>query len=182
MRSALIAAMCVGVYRHDRRANRGIEQIHESLDDAVSREFGDLFATGQLATVALDSGVLSWTNAGHPLPMLVRGGQVIKELSCAPTPPWGMGGLEAGKVSVATEALEPGDSVLFYTDGVVEAHLPGAEQFGFDRLADLVGQQAGNRAEPEEVLRRIVRAVLEHQDDRLADDATIVIFNWDGPQ
>lgn len=181
MRSALIAAMCVGSYRHGRRDNCGLEQIHETLDEAVTREFTDTtFATGQLARVELDTGALSWTNAGHPLPMLVRGGQVIKELSCAPTPPWGMGGLSSGKVTVATEALEPGDSVLFYTDGVVEAHLPGTEQFGSDRLADLVGQQAGSEAAPEEVLRRIVRAVLEHQDDQLADDATIVIFSWHG--
>jgi serine phosphatase RsbU (regulator of sigma subunit) len=82
---------------------------------------------------------------------------------------------------VATEALEPGDSVLFYTDGVVEAHRPGEAHFGVDRLVDLVGQHASDQLEPEEVIRHVVRAVLEHQHDELADDATLVLFRWHGP-
>jgi len=181
-RSALIAALCVGSYRHDRRKFSPLELVHENLDRLIAREFGaNTFATGQLSRVDLDKGILTWTNAGHPLPMLVRHGRVVKSLGCQPTLPWGLGALLAGEVPVATEALEPGDSVLFYTDGVVEAHLPGAEQFGLDRLADLVGQHASQEAEPEEVLRRLVRAVLEHQDDRLADDATMVLFQWNGP-
>ena len=83
--------------------------------------------------------------------------------------------------TVATEALEPEDSVLFYTDGVIETHLPGKEEFGVERLADLVGQHASDQLEPEEIIRRLVRSLLEHQDDRLVDDATLVLFKWNGP-
>jgi len=182
--SALIAAVCVGSYRHDRRENRTLEHMHRNLDAAVSDQFPDMaFTTGQLARLALDSGRLTWTNAGHPLPLLVRGGQVIKGLECAPTLPWGLGMLAepaGSNPTVATAALEPGDSVLFYTDGVVEAHLPGREQFGVERLTDLIGQHAADQLEPEEIIRRLVRAVLEHQDDRLADDATMVLIQWNG--
>jgi serine phosphatase RsbU (regulator of sigma subunit) len=98
--------------------------------------------------------------------------------------PWGLGWLDEPSVppTVATEALEPGDSVLFYTDGVVEGHLPGEEQFGVERLADLVGQHAADELEPEEILRRLVRAVLDHQSNQLSDDATMVIFQWNGPR
>jgi serine phosphatase RsbU (regulator of sigma subunit) len=181
--SALVAAMCIGSYRHDRREDLDLVQMHSNLDRAVAQQFSDMsFSTGQLARVDLRDGVLSWTNAGHPLPMLVRGGQVIKQLDCPPTPPWGMGSLASVEPVVATEALEPGDSVVFYTDGVTEAHLPGGEEFGWDRLADVIGQQAEVEAAPEEVLRRVVRAVLEHQADQLADDATIVMFQWNGPE
>ena len=179
--SALIAAVCVGSYRHDRRENKTLEQMHGNLDTAMSAQFPALaFTTGQLARIDLDSGQLTWTNAGHPLPLLVRGGQVIDELDCAPTLPWGLGVLDeaARPPTVATASLEPGDSVLFYTDGVVEAHLPGREQFGVDRLADLVGQHAGNQLEPEEIVRRLVHAVLDHQDSHLADDATMVLVQW----
>jgi len=180
--SALMAALCMGSYRHDRRESARLEQIHENLDGAMEREFPDqVFATGQLARVDLDAGTMRWTNAGHPLPMLVRGGKVVKRMACPPTVPWGLGAISSGGVSVATESLEPGDSVLFYTDGVVEARLPGGEQFGDDRLADLLGQHSSDQLEPEEIVRRLVRSLLDHQDQRLADDATVVLFQWNGP-
>jgi len=182
--SALIAALCVGSYRHDRRERVQLEQMHSHLDVAVGAEFPGLaFATGQLARVDLDTGAMTWTNAGHPLPMLIRRGQVIKQLECAPTLPWGLGALDKATrpTTMATEALEPGDRVLFYTDGVTEAHLPGQEQFGVDRLADLIGQHAFDELEPEEIIRRLVRAVLEHQHEELTDDATLVLFQWNGP-
>jgi serine phosphatase RsbU (regulator of sigma subunit) len=182
--SALIASLCVGTYRHDRRESAGLEAIHTHLDDVMRSEYSDFsFSTGQLAHADLETGELTWTNAGHPLPLLVRGGRVIKHLECAPTLPWGLGALAtpARDIPVAVEALEPGDSVLFYTDGVVEAHRPGAEPFGDDRLSDLLGQNASDHVEPEEIVRRVVRAVLEHQSDDLSDDATLMLFQWNGP-
>jgi serine phosphatase RsbU (regulator of sigma subunit) len=181
--SALLAALCVGSYRHDRRESAGLEQMHQNLDGALADQFTDVvFATGQLARIDLGDGEVRLTNAGHPQPMLIRQGQVVGELDCPPTLPWGLGALGAGGVPSASAALEPGDGLLFYTDGVVESHVPGGEPFGVDRLADLVGQHASEDAAPEEVLRRLVRAVLEHQDDALADDATIVLFQWAGPE
>jgi serine phosphatase RsbU (regulator of sigma subunit) len=182
--SALIASLVVGSYRHDRRENQSLESIHAHLDEVMATQFPHLaFATGQLARVDLETGTMTWTNAGHPLPLLVRGGQVIGQLECPPTPPFGLGaqGASATSMTVSSEALEPGDGVLFYTDGVIEAHRLGSEQFGTDRLADLAGQHASDQLEPEEVIRRIVRAVLEHQGDQLFDDATLVLFQWRGP-
>src|SRR5581483_5294041 len=92
--SALIAAVCVGSYRHDRRENSSLDHMHRKLDTTMAAQFENLaFTTGQLARIDLDTGQLSWTNAGHPLPLLVRGGQVITALDCPPTLPWGLGGL-----------------------------------------------------------------------------------------
>ncbi|MGI8808486.1 MAG: PP2C family protein-serine/threonine phosphatase [Acidimicrobiales bacterium] len=182
--SALIAALNIGSYRHDRRSGLTLEQMHANLDLTMARQFSEpTFSTGQLARVDLETGAMTWTNAGHPLPMLIRGGKVIGQLDCPSTLPWGLGALAdpAVPTPVATEALEPGDSVLFYTDGVVEAHLPGHEEFGVDRLADFAGQHASDQLEPEEIVRRLVRSLLEHQDDSLTDDATIVLFKWNGP-
>jgi serine phosphatase RsbU (regulator of sigma subunit) len=181
--SALIAALVVGSYRHDRRENRGLLSIHAHLDHVVAKEFPQFaFTTGQLAQIDLDTGVMTWTNAGHPLPLLIRGGQVIGPLQCTPTLPWGLGALAnaSATTTVATVALEPGDGVLFHTDGVIEAHKPGSEQFGTERLADLVGRHASDQLEPEEIIRRLVRSVLEHQQERLSDDATVVLFQWNG--
>ena len=181
--SALIAALCVGSYRHDRREGQTLTQIHAHLDAALAGEFPGSFATGQLARVDVDTGAMTWTNAGHPLPLLIRGGRVIGELACQPAAPWGFGSLKGTTAaSVSTESLEPGDSVLFYTDGVIDAHAPGDEPFGADRLADLAGQHASDQIEPEEIVRRLVRTILEHQGDSLTDDATLVLFQWHGPR
>lgn len=182
--SALIGALTVGSYRHDRREARSLIHIHESLETAMLDHFPRLaFATGQLARIDLETGVMTWTNAGHPLPMLIRGGRVVRSLECVPTLPWGLGSLTVGASTptVATEALEPGDSVLFYTDGVIEAHMPGKESFGVERLADLAGQHASDQLEPEEIVRHLVRSVLDYQDDQLTDDATLVLVQWNGP-
>ena len=126
---------------------------------------------------------MTWTNAGHPLPLLLRSGRVIGELHCPATPPWGLGSVFAERPAPPTgrDSLEPGDAVLFYTDGVIEAHAPGGEEFGLERLADLAGQHASDQLEPEEIVRQIVRSVLDHQSDPLADDATLVLVRWNGP-
>ncbi|MCU1376205.1 MAG: protein serine/threonine phosphatase [Actinomycetia bacterium] len=179
--AALIAALTIGSYRHDRREARTLEDTHANLDRVMATHFPQAFATGQLAQIDVDTGAMTWTNAGHPCPLLIRGGRVIRQLACAPTPPWGLGSLRSDPTEVATEALEPGDSILFYTDGVVEAQLPGGEQFGVDRLADLAGQHATEQLEPEEIVRQIVRSVIDHQDHELTDDATIALVHWDGP-
>ena len=179
--SALIAALCVGCYRHDRREGQSLEQMHAHLDEAMASQFAGAFTTGQLVRIDVDSGTMTWTSAGHPSPLLIRGGQVIGELECPPALPFGLGALTGVPPTVETDSLEPGDSVLFFTDGVTEAHVPGGEQFGIERLADLAGQHASDELEPEELVRRLVRAVLEHQDDMLSDDATMVLFKWHGP-
>jgi serine phosphatase RsbU (regulator of sigma subunit) len=181
--AALVAALAVGCYRHDRRENQSLEYLHAHLDSALASHFDRLvFATGLLARVNLDTGVMTWTNAGHPLPILIRGGTVVGELRCSPTAPWGLSTLDGAAPPMASDALEPGDCVLLYTDGAVEAHEPGGEQFGVERLIDLAGQHASDQLQPEEIVRRLVRSVLDHQNDKLPDDATLVLLQWNGPR
>jgi serine phosphatase RsbU (regulator of sigma subunit) len=78
-------------------------------------------------------------------------------------------------------ALEPGDCVLLYTDGVTEARTPDGEMFGLDRLIDLTQSNASDLAHPEEIVRRLVGSVLTHQASELRDDATVVLVRWEGP-
>jgi serine phosphatase RsbU (regulator of sigma subunit) len=184
IQAALIAALAVGSYRHDRRETQPLERIHANLEAALADQFqGYAFATGLLARIDLDTGGMTWTNAGHPPPILIRGGRALAKLQCAPTVPWGVATTTntVGDPPTATETLEPGDSVVFYTDGVVEAHVPGEEEFGVDRLVDQVTQHASDQLEPEEIVRDLVRSVLAHQSDQLPDDATVVLFRWNGP-
>lgn len=183
LRSAMIAALAVGSCRHSRREGHTLEMMHRELDRALAAEFQDLsFATGQLARIDLHTGFFTFTNAGHPLPLLVRNGQVVRALSCRPTLPWGLNGLLGQPLNVTTamEPLEPGDSILFYSDGVIDAHSQSGDTFGVIGLADFVGRSASNELEPEQVVRQLTRAVLEHHENTLSDDATFVLVQWSG--
>jgi serine phosphatase RsbU (regulator of sigma subunit) len=183
LQAALIASLTMGSYRHDRRENHPLKKMHTALDVALEQQFqGSVFATGLLARVELDTGTMTWTNAGHPPPILIRSGTALGELHCKPTVPWGLARFTdtADEPSIATEKLEPGDRVLFYTDGVVEAHLPGREQFGVARLLELITQHSSDEQAAEEIVRLVVRAVLDHQSAELPDDATVVLFQWNG--
>lgn len=179
LRSAMVASLAVGCYRHDRREGRTLEHIHEHLDATIADECdGEAFVTGQIGRLDLNTGTLSWINAGHPPPMLIRHGRVIGTLSAPPALPWGLGPSE---VSLSTASLEPGDSVLYYTDGVIEARGGQGEDFGPDRLADLVGQHASDQVSVPLIVRLVVSAVREHHRGHLQDDATVLLVHWPEP-
>jgi serine phosphatase RsbU (regulator of sigma subunit) len=177
--ATLLAGLAVGAYRHARRAGLPVPEMHAAVDGALAAGYDDLsFATGLVGTLATGTGRLEWTCAGHPPPLLLRGRKAVGELACDPTVPFGLG---TGTPAVASCDLEPGDAVLLYTDGVTEAHSPGGEQFGLGRLTDLLERESAGEHEPEELLRRLVRAVLDHQGGQLRDDATLLLLRWAGP-
>lgn len=181
--SSLIATLAIGSYRHDRREGRTLEHIHANLDAALASHLNQpLFATGQLARIDLESGAMTWTNAGHPRPLLVRNGQVLTELDGPSSVPWGLASLDpgAGSPAVASLALEPGDGVLFFTDGVTESRTRVGRPLGVEHLVDLVGQHASDQLEVEEIVRRLARSVVEAHEGQPADDATIVLVQWHG--
>ena len=179
LRSALVAALAVGCYRHLRREGRSLEDIHRALDEVLGAEHrGEAFVTGQMGRLDLPQGRLAWTNAGHPRPMLIRRGRVVGLLEADPGLPWGIG---PAPVAVQRTSLEPGDSVLFYTDGVVDSRSPRGEDFGIDRLTDLVGRFSSEEVPVPLIVRHLVRAVLEHHGGRLSDDATVLMIHWPGP-
>jgi serine phosphatase RsbU (regulator of sigma subunit) len=169
----------MGSYRHDRREGRPLTAMHVALATSLTTHFGDgSFATGVLARLDMQTGALTWTNAGHPLPLLIRNGQVVGELVCPPTPPWGT---IARQPVVAEESLEPGDSVLLYTDGVIEAREPDGTEFGVDRLMDQATRHASDRLRSDTIIRLLIDSVRTHRHVDLDDDATIVLVRWDGP-
>jgi hypothetical protein len=179
LRSALVAALAVGCYRHQRREGRSLEDTHRTLDEVLGTEYrGEAFVTGQMGRLDLVRGELSWTNAGHPRPMLIRRGRVVGLLEGGAGLPWGIG---PAPVTVRRAPLEPGDSVLFYTDGVVDSRSPRGEDFGIDRLTDLVGRFSSDEVPVPLIVRHLVRAVLEHHGGQLSDDATVLMIHWPGP-
>jgi serine phosphatase RsbU (regulator of sigma subunit) len=83
--------------------------------------------------------------------------------------------------TVIEEALEPGDRVLLYTDGIVEARSPQGEEFGIDRLIAFTTKALADQLPAPETVRRLVHAVLDYQEQRLQDDATVLLAEWRSP-
>ncbi|MFD5384155.1 PP2C family protein-serine/threonine phosphatase, partial [Streptomyces sp. NPDC127074] len=78
-------------------------------------------------------------------------------------------------------ALEPGDRILLYTDGVVESRDEGGEQFGLERFADHIIRSTAAGENAPEVLRLLIHAILDHGHSQLSDDATILMIEWRPP-
>lgn len=182
LHSAQGAVLAVAAYRNARRAGRSLTETMYSIDEALLAGVGDeLFITAVLAELDTDTGRLQWVNAGHPEPLLLRGGKFIKTLHIDPRPPLGLGDLQDGRPpAVGNEQLEPGDRLLLYTDGVVEARSPGGEFFGIDRLSDLVLRHLAGGLPAPETMRRVVRELLDHHQDQLSDDASMLMLEWRG--
>ena len=177
--ASVLAAVTVGSYRHSRRAGLGLADTFAVADQAIATQFGgERFVTGQFAQLDCVTGRLQWLNAGHPLPLLVRRAKVVDTLACHPVPPLGLG---LGEPEIATAALEPGDRVLFYTDGVTEGRDLAGEPFGEARLADLLVRETLAGQPAAETMRRLAHTILAHQGRTPRDDATMVFLEWPGP-
>jgi hypothetical protein len=178
--ATMLSTLAVGAYRHARRNGDPPGAAYAAIDEALSEQYeGEAFVTGILARLGLDGGQLEWVNAGHPAPLLLRGHRVVRELRCEPSLPLGLSG---PCLDVATEQLEPGDSVVFFTDGMVEGRSPTGEAFGVERLIDMWEQQSASGQPPEEILRRLATAILDFNGGRLRDDATLMLLHWNGPE
>jgi len=178
--STLMATLAVGVYRHARRSGLDLPHIYAAVDDAVAAHCrGEGFVTGLLLRLHLQSGSLEWVSAGHPPPLLLRGRHVVGQLDGGPCLPFG---LQDSCTPAAQERLQPGDSLLLYTDGVIESRPEQGEDLGVDRLADLWARETVPDRSADEVTRRLVHLVVEHQRGKLHDDATLLLIRWSGPR
>jgi serine phosphatase RsbU (regulator of sigma subunit)/predicted ester cyclase len=116
-----------------------LERVNETL---LARIPLNMFVTCFYAVLDPESGTLRYANAGHDPPYLWHGG-CCEELRARGMPLGLMPGMsyEEGEVS-----LREGDSVLFYSDGLVEAHDPKGEMFGFPRLRAHVAEHGEERS------------------------------------
>jgi serine phosphatase RsbU (regulator of sigma subunit) len=92
------------------------------------------YATAFLGILEIASGILRYTNAGHNPPLVVRADLTITTLGSTGTP---LGLLPAAPYHAGEIALGPGDLLVLYTDGIVEANDPDGEEYGLERLQAL---------------------------------------------
>ncbi|MFE4540275.1 PP2C family protein-serine/threonine phosphatase [Streptomyces scopuliridis] len=177
--AAAMATIAIGAYRHARRVFVSLAEKYAFMDDAISRQFGpDHFVTAQLMHVNIATGELELVNAGHPAPLLIRDGRVVRQLESATTLPVGFGGEEP---RIREHLLQPGDRVLCYSDGIIDEHVTGGAPFGEERLIRCVNRlgeepSQGVRAD----LRQLSHTLKRERGGRTSDDATLFMIEWHG--
>jgi serine phosphatase RsbU (regulator of sigma subunit) len=113
-----------------------LERVNETL---LSRIPTNMFVTCFYAILDPKSGNLTYANAGHDLPYLRRRCGDAEELRARGMPLGLMPGMGYEEDEIV---LGEGDAALFYSDGLVEAHDPKGEMFGFPRLRALIAEHA----------------------------------------
>jgi serine phosphatase RsbU (regulator of sigma subunit) len=117
-----------------------LDQVNETL---LARIPSNMFVTCFYAILDPKSGTLSYANAGHDLPYLRRRSGECEELRARGMPLGLMPGMGYEEKEIE---LDVGESALFYSDGLVEAHDPKGEMFGFPRLRALIAEHAEERS------------------------------------
>ena len=176
--AVLMSAAAINSLRNSRRAEIGVAAAYQRADQSIATQFGrGFYVTAVIGRLDLPSGTLTWINAGHVLPMLVRNDSYAGMLDCKPSRPLGLGG---PVVQVAETVLQRGDRVLFYTDGITESRSSDGSFFGDDRLSDFLVRAALERLPVQETVRHVSESVLAFNDEGLRDDATMLLLEWWG--
>jgi serine phosphatase RsbU (regulator of sigma subunit) len=175
-------ALALTAIRNARRAGETDLVALAAEADRVLLRHGDRhqFVTAALADLTTGTGRLRFLLAGHPAPLLFRRGRFVTELRHPPRPPLGLDLTSPGTAqpTVREVWLEPGDRLLFYSDGVTEARDANGVFFGEQRLIDMTERAHLDRLPAPETLRRLTAAVLAHQDGELQDDLTLLLVEW----
>jgi serine phosphatase RsbU (regulator of sigma subunit)/predicted ester cyclase len=142
-----------------------LQRVNEALCPNIP---ANMFVTCFYAVLDPESGLFRYANAGHDLPYLHHDGDA-KELRARGMPLGLITGMSYEEKEVT---LEVGDSALLYTDGLVEAHDPQREMFGFPRLQALVSEHGEEESLEEALLEELYSFVGEGWEQE--DDITLL--------
>ena len=168
--ASLLATLMIGSIRNGRRQDARLDEQARLADQALVEHAGrSQFVTGQIGCIDLTTGEAFIVNAGHPPPLRLRDG-VVDEVPLEADPPFGA--VPGAEFHVQRLPLEPGDRLLFVTDGVLERDAA---------KADISGVFAKSRADhPREAVQHVIQAAMRASGDELGDDATALCLDWHG--
>ncbi len=144
------------------------EVLRRVNDPLVTDIPSNMFVTCFYAILEPESGSLTYANAGHDLPYLHRDG-AAEELRARGMP---LGLMPAMSYEEKEIELDVGEGVFFYSDGLVEAHDPKGEMFGFPRLRVLIAEHAEKRSLGEFLMEELYSFVGEGWEQE--DDITLL--------
>jgi serine phosphatase RsbU (regulator of sigma subunit)/predicted ester cyclase len=143
-----------------------LRQVNEAL---LARIPQNMFVTCFYAVLDPKSASLSYANAGHDLPYLHRGRGEAEELRARGMP---LGLMPSMSYEEKEIELDVGEGVFFYSDGLVEAHDPKGEMFGFPRLRALIAEHGEERSLGKLLLEELYSFVGEGWEQE--DDITLL--------
>ena len=168
--ASILATLLVGALRNARRAGVGLAEqaclANSGLGDHV--RWTD-FVTAQVARIDLRTGTATIVNAGHEPPLRLRDGRV-EAVELLADPPFGI--VRDHDYRVQPLPLQPGDRLMFLTDGMLERNAANV-----DIRALMV---EGADMHPREAVQHVVLALLKAADGELTDDATAMCVDWHG--
>ena len=168
--ASLLATVLVGALRNARRRAVGLEEQARIANEALMSYATDwAFVTGQLVRVDLQSGVALIVNAGHPPPVRIRDGRA-ETVKLDVDPPFATP--KDGDYRVQRLPLEPGDRLVFLTDGMLERNATDV-----DVISVLTGSY---ELHPREAVQGLTREVVAACGGELRDDATVLCLDWHG--
>src|SRR5215204_1659296 len=141
--AALVMSSTRSMLRALARASNSPGEVLEQVNDLLVTDIpSNMFVTCFYAILEPESGSLTYANAGHDLPYLHRDGDA-EELRARGMP---LGLMPGRGYEEKKTILEAGERALFYSDGLVEAHDPKGEMFGFPRLRARVAEYGKERS------------------------------------
>ncbi|MBB4752442.1 PP2C family protein-serine/threonine phosphatase [Actinoplanes lobatus] len=176
--ASTITSLAINAYRNARRGGLDLAEIYNSVDGWIARKHPHAFVTAVLCELNAATGALRRISAGHPAELLLRDGKLVTEFVAPTALPLGLGRRFGRSPTVTEETLQPGDRILLYTDGVIEARTLDNEFFGTARLVEFITRALADQLSAPETMRRLVHAILDYQDGQLQDDASAVLVEW----
>jgi sigma-B regulation protein RsbU (phosphoserine phosphatase) len=173
--SALLMAITVALLRSE--IHRGIEPADALA--AINRELieGDhlgMFVTVLFAVLEPSTRALRYVRAGHNPPLLLGPDGGVQELATQAGQPLGL--LDQPAIDARSLTLEPGSSLLLYTDGVTEAMNPAGEMFGLERTEAVLSERGGG-ASASQMCSGLHRALeVFRRTEPAGDDITTVVI------
>jgi serine phosphatase RsbU (regulator of sigma subunit) len=167
--AALVMASARSMLRAVAQASDSAGDVLRRVNDPLATDIPpNMFVTCFYAILDPESGRLRYANAGHDLPYLHRDGDA-EELRARGMPLGLMPGMSYEEKEIE---LAVGEGVLFYSDGLVEAHDPKGEMFGFPRLRVLIAEHAKETALGDFLLEELYSFVGESWEQE--DDITLL--------
>ena len=167
--AALRMAVARTVFRHEARRDLAPGPTLARTNRGVLSEIPQGMVTMLYARLDTDRGLLHIANAGHNYPVLINNQVCELELSGLP-----LGVDDESEYAEISAVILPGDTVVLYTDGVVEASDPQGQIYGYDRLEQLLRAHA--QLKPRALLAALLHELRAWSGNEQADDITMVII------
>jgi sigma-B regulation protein RsbU (phosphoserine phosphatase) len=171
MSAALVMAVTRTIVRNLAQSGRSPADILRETNDRLRENHkGSAFVTIFLGTYNTNSGRILYANGGHTPPCLLDRAGKAKQVGEATGTIVGM--LEHQEYRNAELRLQPGETLVLFTDGFSEARSPSGDFYGSDRIGQFLESHAGSSASV--ICESAVREISRFQNQHLADDITIL--------